>query len=105
MGFPEPGTGEPVRLPVDGCLDLHAFAPRDIPQVVREYLQECQRLGILEVRVIHGKGTGWQREVVRRVLADLDPVASFGPAPESAGGWGATLVRLKPAAAAGRQSP
>jgi DNA-nicking Smr family endonuclease len=87
---------EPVGLPVEGLLDLHAFAPKDIPSVVEEYLAQCRRAGLLEVRLIHGKGTGAQRAVVRRLLPTLPGVLSFADAPSQAGGWGATLVRLKP---------
>ena len=88
---------EPVRLPVEDLLDLHAFAPKDISSVVEEYLAQCRQAGLLEVRLIHGKGTGAQRAVVRRLLRNLPGVLSFADAPSQAGGWGATLVRLKPA--------
>lgn len=85
----------PVKIPVSGCLDLHTFAPRDIPSVVEEYLNECSIRGILEVRVIHGKGTGFQRCVVSGVLDRLPIVESYWTATPEAGGWGATMVRLK----------
>jgi len=88
---------EPVRLPIEDVLDLHAFAPKEIPSVVEEYLVQCRQAGLLEVRLIHGKGTGAQRAVVRRLLRNLPGVLSFADAPPQAGGWGATLVRLKPA--------
>ena len=87
---------EPVRLPTEDVLDLHAFAPKEIPSVVAEYLALCQQAGMSEVRLIHGKGTGAQRAVVRRLLANHPDVLSFADAPSEAGGWGATLVRLKP---------
>lgn len=87
---------EPVRLPVEDRLDLHAFAPKDIPSVVEEYLAQCRQAGLSEVRLIHGKGIGAQRAVVRRLLAKHPDVVSFADAPAEAGGWGATLVRLKP---------
>ena len=86
---------EPVRLPIEDALDLHAFAPKEIPSVVEEYLAQCRRAGLLEVRLIHGKGTGAQRGVVRRLLRKLPGVLSFADAPSQAGGWGATIVRLK----------
>ena len=87
---------EPVRLPVEGMLDLHAFAPGDIPSAVEEYLAQCRQAGLFEVRLIHGKGTGAQRAVVRRLLRTLPGIVSFADAPSQAGGWGAMLVRLKP---------
>jgi len=87
---------EPVRLPIEDALDLHAFARKEIPSVVEEYLELCRQAGMSEVRLIHGKGTGAQRAVVRRLLRNLPGVLSFADAPSQAGGWGATLVRLKP---------
>jgi len=87
---------EPVKLPIEEALDLHPFAPNDIPSVVEEYLVQCRQTGLSEVRLIHGKGIGAQRAVVRRLLANHPDVLSFADAPSQAGGWGATLVRLKP---------
>lgn len=87
---------DPVRLPIEDALDLHAFAPKEVPSVVEEYLELCRQAGMSEVRLIHGKGTGAQRAVVRRLLRTLPDVLSFADAPPQAGGWGATLVRLKP---------
>ena len=86
---------EPVRLPTEEALDLHPFAPNEIPSVVEEYLAQCQQAGLSEVRLIHGKGAGAQRAVVRRLLATHPDVLSFTDAPLLSGGWGATLVRLK----------
>lgn len=86
---------EPVRLPIEDALDLHAFAPKEIPSVVEEYLAQCRQAGLSEVRLIHGKGIGAQRAVVRRLLAKHPDVVSFTDAPPQAGGWGATIVRLK----------
>lgn len=85
----------PVRLPITGELDLHSFAPRDIPSVVEEYLGACREKDILTVRVIHGRGKGVQRAEVRRVLGRMDGVAEFRDAPPESGGWGATLVVLR----------
>ena len=82
-------------LPVTGELDLHAFAPRDVVDVVSDYLDECRRVGIKAARLVHGRGKGVQRAEVRRLLASRDDVASFENAEPSAGGWGATIVRLK----------
>jgi DNA-nicking Smr family endonuclease len=83
-------------LPVTGELDLHAFAPRDVVAVVSDYLDECRRLGLREARLVHGRGKGVQRAEVRRLLASRDDVLGFEDAPPASGGWGATLVRLKP---------
>lgn len=92
--FP-PGPDEPVRLPIEDSLDLHAFAPRDIPSVVDEYLREARRRGFSEVRLIHGRGKGIQRAVVQRVLAGHPLVREWSDAPPERGGWGATVVRLR----------
>ena len=78
-----------------GELDLHAFAPRDVVDVVADYLDECRRLGLREARLVHGRGKGVQRAEVRRLLASRDDVASFEDASPGSGGWGATIVRLK----------
>lgn len=87
---------EPVVLPVTGEIDLHAFAPRDVPSVVEEYLVACRQRGLLEVRLVHGRGTGSQRAVVRRLLASLPWVESFRDAAPHSGGWGATVATLHP---------
>ena len=78
-----------------GELDLHSFAPADVVAVVAEYLDECRRRGIREVRLAHGRGKGVQRAEVRRLLASRDDVALFTDAPPQWGGWGATIVKLK----------
>lgn len=87
---------EPIEIPVDGTLDLHTFQPREAATLVADYIAECQRLGILEIRIIHGKGTGALRRTVHAALQKLPGVMSFRLADESAGSWGATLVSLKP---------
>ena len=87
---------EPVRIPIEDALDLHAFAPRDIPSVVAEYLEAAHARGFAEVRLIHGRGAGVQRRIVRSLLAGHPRVAEFFDAPPGRGGWGATMVRLKP---------
>lgn len=84
-----------IDLPIDGTLDLHTFRPRDVKELVPDYLAECRERGILEVRIIHGKGTGALRRTVHAILSRLPEVASFGLALEDAGGWGATLVTLR----------
>ena len=86
----------PVRQPIDGILDLHAFDPAEVKNLVRDYLAECRAAGILDVRVIHGKGTGALRETVHSVLRRDESVVSFRLAGEEEGGWGATLVSLLP---------
>jgi DNA-nicking Smr family endonuclease len=86
----------PVTIPIDGVLDLHTFAPKDVKELVAEYLQECARRHILEVRVIHGKGTGALRRLVHSVLEKSELVVAFRLADEHEGGWGATLVQLRP---------
>ena len=83
-----------LSIPIDGTLDLHTFAPREVKELVPEYLRECQARGILQVRIVHGKGTGALRRQVHALLAKMPEVASFALAGESSGGWGATLVKL-----------
>ena len=89
---------EPVPVPIDGVLDLHSFRPRDVKEVVIEYLFACRERGILEVRVIHGKGIGQLRQTVHAVLNQLPEVKSFSLAGSAYGGPGATMVHLKPKA-------
>jgi DNA-nicking Smr family endonuclease len=91
----EPPFNQPVVLPTEDSIDLHAFQPKDIPSVVEEYLHQCREAGILEARIIHGKGTGVQRNIVRSILAKNSSVLSFRDAPPEAGGWGSTIVVLK----------
>ena len=94
--LPEPDpTTEPVRIPIEDVLDLHSVPPRDAQAVVEEYLHECYRQNFRAIRIIHGRGIGVQREMVRKVLEQLDFVESFGDAPMEAGGWGATVVTLR----------
>jgi DNA-nicking Smr family endonuclease len=90
---------DPVLVPLTEELDLHSFAPRDVPSVVEEYLSACRERGFLRVRLVHGRGKGVQRAVVRRLLAGIPGVVSFADATPDLGGWGATLVTLSPAAA------
>ena len=80
---------EPVRIPITDELDLHLFQPRDYPDLLADYLKECLKAGIVEVRIVHGKGTGFQRRRVREILTELPIVASFKDAPPQSGGWGA----------------
>jgi dsDNA-specific endonuclease/ATPase MutS2 len=86
---------EPVRIPITDVFDLHTVPPRDVQAVVEEYLAEAHRLGFKALRIIHGRGIGVQREMVRSVLARTEFVLDFRDAPAEAGGWGATIVTLK----------
>lgn len=94
MSDTHPPFDEPVLIPVGEVLDLHPFQPKDIPSVVEEFLAECRRSGILEVRLIHGKGAGVQRAIIRSLLDKHPAVSAFKDAPSEAGGWGATVVNL-----------
>jgi DNA-nicking Smr family endonuclease len=85
-----------VHLPIDGALDLHTFRPAEVKDLIPGYLEECRARDILEVRIIHGKGSGALRRTVHALLGRLPQVASFRSADETAGGWGATLVTLHP---------
>ena len=86
---------QPFEVPINGILDLHTFQPREAKDLLPEYLEECRKQGMLEVRIIHGNGVGVLRETVHSVLRHLSYVLSFKLAGENAGGWGATLVRLR----------
>ena len=84
-----------IIVPIEDSLDLHVFAPQDIPAVVSEYLEECARRGFREVRLIHGRGTGTQRAIIRSLLADHPLALDYSDAPPDRGGWGATVVHLR----------
>jgi dsDNA-specific endonuclease/ATPase MutS2 len=86
---------EPVEIEITDSLDLHAFQPRDVRAVVEAYLEEARKKGFRIVRIIHGKGVGVQREIVRKVLSENSYVRSFKSGDEFSGGWGATIVDLK----------
>jgi len=86
---------EPIQIPIIDVLDLHSVPAKDMQGVVEEYLIEAHRLGYKVLRIIHGRGIGVQREMVRAVLKRTSFVESFGDAPAEAGGWGATLVTLR----------
>jgi len=90
-----PPAPEPVRIPINGELDLHTFQPRETARVIDAYIEACLEKGIDSVRIIHGKGTGTLRETVHAHLRRHPRVASFRPGDESSGGWGATLARLR----------
>ena len=84
-----------VKIPIEDWIDLHTFSPREIPSLLEDYLTECQNKGFLEVRIIHGKGKGVQRNIVHSFLKKSPLVESFREAPLEAGSWGATIVFLK----------
>ncbi len=87
---------QPVELPIDGVLDLHAFSPREVGELIPDYLSACMQKGIYQVRIIHGKGKGILRSRVHSILRKQREVESFSLAGEDAGGWGATIVHLRP---------
>ena len=93
---PEPAYNEDeiIQLPITPALDLHTFSPKDIAEVTASYLEEAHRANFTQVRIIHGKGKGVQREIVHALLKRHPLVHSFQLAPPEQGGWGATLVRI-----------
>jgi DNA-nicking Smr family endonuclease len=93
----------PIEIPIDGTLDLHTFDPREVKELVADYLSACRERNILTVRIIHGKGRGVLRRIVYSVLGKLPEVASFHLGGEEAGEWGATIVSLKPGKARSRK--
>lgn len=96
MEDPDWENGDPVELPVTDVFDLHTVPPRDVEGVVEAYLEAAWERGFRHLRIIHGKGIGVQRETVRRVCARTPFVEDVASAPAEAGGWGATLVSLRP---------
>jgi len=86
---------EPIRIPITGVFDLHSVPPRDVEAVVEAYLEEAHRLSMKALRIIHGRGIGVQREIVRSVLARTPFVVYYADAPAEARGWGATVVTLR----------
>lgn len=88
-------NNDAVELPIDGVLDLHLFHPREIKDLVPEYLKACREKGILQVRIIHGKGTGTLRRTVHSILQKQSIVIDFSLAGIESGSWGATIVTLK----------
>jgi dsDNA-specific endonuclease/ATPase MutS2 len=87
-------SDEPVRIPITDVFDLHSVPPRDVKGVVEAYLEEAHKMGFRALLIIHGRGIGVQREIVRSVLEKAEFVESYGDAPAEAGGWGATIVNL-----------
>ena len=95
--MPPDDPNEPVALPITGELDLHTFRPGEAARLLDDYFAECRKRGIVRVRVVHGKGTGTLRATVHARLRRSPQVAGFALGDETSGGWGATLVTLKPA--------
>ncbi len=95
MSEPEPPFDDPIVIPIEDHLDLHPFQPKEISSVVEEYLEQCKEAGFREVRLIHGKGKGVQRNIIRALLEKHANVESFHDAALEAGSWGATIVILK----------
>jgi DNA-nicking Smr family endonuclease len=91
----EPGANAPVPLPLDGRLDLHTFHPRDVPALLEAYLDACRAAGVLDIEIVHGKGTGILGRRVRAVLSCREDVTSIRTADVFQGGWGVTLVTLR----------
>ena len=84
------------RIPIEESFDLHSFFPRDVASALDEYLREARAAGLVEVRIIHGKGIGVRRAEVRKLLAARDDILEFFDAPPERGGSGATIARLRP---------
>ena len=87
-------SDQPVEYPIDGTLDLHQFAPAETREAVLAYIDACRERGITQIRIVHGKGIGVQREIVRSLLAKHPKVKSFRQEGGSGGSWGATVVDL-----------
>ncbi len=87
---------EPIEIPIADVFDLHSVPDRDARAIVEAYLEEARARGFRYVRIIHGRGIGARREMVRAILSGSDFVESFSDAPAEAGGWGATTVTFKP---------
>lgn len=85
----------PIELPIDGILDLHIFDPKEVKQLIPDYIEVCLERKIFQLRIIHGKGTGVLRQITHSILEKHPAVKSFRLDPESGGSWGATLVELR----------
>lgn len=91
----DPSAGEPVEMEITDVLDLHTFRPSEVKSLVRDYLDLAYAAGLRELRIIHGKGSGVQRRIVRAVVERDPRVVAFGDPPGGAGGWGATCVTMR----------
>ncbi len=88
-------SGPPVPIPVEDVLDLHPFRARETADVVADYVEAAAAKGLREIRLIHGRGKGVQRAIVRAALARSPHVVSFSEATPDGGGWGATVAVLR----------
>ncbi len=88
-------NNSPTEYPIDGTLDLHTFQPKDVKQLVPDYIDACLEKGIYQIRIIHGKGTGTLRRMVQSILEKHPAVERFRHEGGSGGSWGATVVDLK----------
>jgi DNA-nicking Smr family endonuclease len=88
-------SDSPIEFPIDGTLDLHLFSPEDTREAVLEYIRVCLEKQIMSLRIVHGKGIGVKREIVRKLLAEHPDVIAFRHESGSGGGWGATVVDLR----------
>jgi len=86
---------EPVEIEIGDSLDLHAFSPKDVKAVTAAYLEEARKSGFRVVRIVHGKGVGVQREIVRKLLSETSYVKGFKSGDEFSGGWGSTIAELE----------
>lgn len=84
------------EMPIDGTLDLHTFSPREVKNLIPEFIEVCRERHIVQLRIIHGKGTGTLRRIVHSILATHPAVASYRHEEGSGGSWGATVVDLTP---------
>ncbi|MGI8743686.1 MAG: Smr/MutS family protein [Bryobacteraceae bacterium] len=101
----QPMGTEPIRIAITDVFDLHTVPPRDVKPVVEEYLAEAHRLGLRALRIVHGRGIGVQRDMVRSILARTPFVENFGDAPAEAGGWGATVITLRDSIFSSKNEP
>lgn len=92
----DPNVPEMIELPIDGTLDLHTFSPADVKDLVPAYIEECVGRDILQIRIIHGKGTGTLRRIVHSILDAHPHVIRYWQEEGTGGGWGATVVALAP---------
>ncbi len=96
MAFNSDSDSQAVQIPIEDWIDLHTFLPKEIPFLLEDYLLECQKKGFREVRIIHGKGKGVQRNIVHSFLKRSPLVESFRSGQPESGGWGATIVLIRP---------